>query len=375
MNAPMIVDLDASPDPTVDGIIREHFISGKTMKFGLFGGAKVQRGASTADSHGYRTFIDYVKTAESLGYESLFMVEHHFTGQGQVSASLNMLSYLAACTTRMRLGTAVVVLPWHNPVLIAEQVATLDVLSGGRVDFGVGKGYRDNEFDGFCIPMEEATERFDEAIEVIRKAWISPGRFSHQGKRWRFHDVVVEPEPVQRPHPPFWMGAGSADSIRRAARDGYSLLLDQVADIDEVIEKVRIYREACIAAGRPYSPMQVGLTRALHIVRNDEERSKALATRKEVLKTISSIARPLKPKAPGSYADPNIAGDDAALLGTPAEIIAKLRRLQAGGVEYILLVGYGDLNQSLREFAAEIMPHVQDTLGTNSVEQKRSAVG
>ena len=375
----MIVDLDASPDPTVDGIIREHLISGKAMKFGLFGGAKVQRGGSTADSHGYRTFIDYVKTAEALGYESLFMVEHHFTGQGQVSASLNMLSYLAACTTRMRLGTAVVVLPWHNPVLIAEQVATLDVLSGGRVDFGVGKGYRDNEFDGFCIPMEEATERFDEAIEVIRKAWTSPGRFSHQGKRWRFHDVVVEPEPVQRPHPPFWMGAGSADSIRRAARDGYSLLLDQVADIDEVIEKVRIYREACIAAGRPYSPMQVGLTRALHIVRNDEERSKALATRKEVLKTISSIARPLKPKAPGSYADPNIAGDDAALLGTPAEIIAKLRRLQAGGVEYILLVGYGDLNQSLREFAAEIMPHVQDTAGTNPgehpIDQLRTAVG
>ncbi|MSQ21223.1 MAG: LLM class flavin-dependent oxidoreductase [Betaproteobacteria bacterium] len=349
------------------------------MKFGLFGGAKVQRGASTADSHGYRTFIDYVKTAEALGYESLFMVEHHFTGQGQVSASLNMLSYLAACTTRMRLGTAVVVLPWHNPVLIAEQVATLDVLSGGRVDFGVGKGYRDNEFDGFCIPIEEATERFDEAIEVIRKAWTSTGRFSHQGKRWRFHEVVVEPEPVQRPHPPFWMGAGSADSIRRAARDGYSLLLDQVADIDEVIEKVRIYREACLAAGRPYSPMQVGLTRALHIVRTEEERAKALATRKEVLKTISSIARPLKPKTPGSYADPNIAGDDAALLGTPAEIIAKLRRLQAGGVEYILLVGYGDLNRSLREFAEEIMPHVQDSADVqrvqHTVEQMRTAVG
>ncbi len=347
------------------------------MKFGLFGGAKVQRGAATADSHGYRTFIDYVKNAETLGYESIFMVEHHFTGQGQVSASLNVLSYLAACTTRLRLGTAVVVLPWHNPVLIAEQVATLDVLSGGRVDFGVGKGYRDNEFDGFCVPMDEATERFDEAMEVIRKAWASPDRFSHHGKRWKFHDVVVEPEPVQRPHPPFWMGAGSAESIRRAAREGYCLLLDQVADIDEIIEKVRIYREACLAAGRPYSPMQVGVTRALHIVRTDEERAKALATRKEVLKTIASIARPLKPKVPGSYADPDIAGDDAALLGTPAEIIEKLQRLRAGGIEYVLLVGYGDINTALREFALEVMPHVQGSAHTGApiVEKKRSAMG
>ncbi len=127
------------------------------------------------DSQGYETFIEYVIEADRLGFRQLFMVEHHFTGHGQVSASITVLAYLAARTKNIRLGTAVVVLPWHNPVLIAEQVATLDLLTGGRVDFGVGKGYRQAEFDGFCIPMAEATERFDEAMEVIRKAWTTEG--------------------------------------------------------------------------------------------------------------------------------------------------------------------------------------------------------
>ena len=187
------------------------------MKFGLFGGARA-RGGPAGDSHGYHDFINYVIEAEKLGFSSVFLVEHHFTGFGQVSASLNLLAYLAARTERIRLGTAVVVLPWHNPVLVAEQAATLDLLSNGRLDFGVGKGYRPYEFSGFCIPPEEATERFDEAMEVIRKAWTSKGRFSHHGKWWHYDNIVVEPAPIQQPHPPFWLGAGSAefDPPRRA---------------------------------------------------------------------------------------------------------------------------------------------------------------
>jgi alkanesulfonate monooxygenase SsuD/methylene tetrahydromethanopterin reductase-like flavin-dependent oxidoreductase (luciferase family) len=141
----------------------------RDMQFGLFGGARTKRSAGIEDSQGYESFIDYVIEADRLGFRQMFMVEHHFTGQGQVSASMTLLAYLAAKTQKIRLGTAVVVLPWHNPVLVAEQAATLDLLSGGRFDFGVGKGYRQAEFDGFCTPIAEATERFDEAMEIIRK--------------------------------------------------------------------------------------------------------------------------------------------------------------------------------------------------------------
>jgi len=327
------------------------------MKFGLFGGARA-RGGPAGDSEGYHDFIKYVVAAEELGFSSVFLVEHHFTGFGQVSASLNLLSYLAARTEKIRLGTAVVVLPWHNPALVAEEAATLDLLSNGRLDFGVGKGYRPYEFSGFCVPQDEASARFDEAIAVIRKAWTTKGRFSYSGRWWHYDNIVVEPAPIQQPHPPFWMGAGSPDSIRRAAREGYNLLLDQIAPIDVIIDRVRVFREECKAAGRAYDPMMVGVTRGLQIVHNDEERKRAILTRREVLKNIGDLAR-----GPGAERYHNIKDDpdtfeldDAPLLGTPEEIIARLKRLEAGGIENILFAAPGASVAGLRTFAEEIMP-------------------
>src|SRR6202158_6240090 len=123
------------------------------MQFGLFACARAKRGAPSGDSQGYGDFVDYVVGAEKLGFASVFLVEHHFTGYAQVSASLTLLSYLAARTRTIRLGTAVVVLPWHNPVLVAEEAATLDLLSGGRFDFGGRKGHGQGAFDRFSPPM------------------------------------------------------------------------------------------------------------------------------------------------------------------------------------------------------------------------------
>jgi alkanesulfonate monooxygenase SsuD/methylene tetrahydromethanopterin reductase-like flavin-dependent oxidoreductase (luciferase family) len=328
------------------------------MQFGLFGGARTKPGVEHGDSQGYRDFIDYVLEAEDLGFSSCFLVEHHFTGVGQVSASLNLLTYLAARTRTMRLGTAVVVLPWHNPVLLAEQVATADLLSNGRLDFGVGKGYRKNEFAGFCIPMEEAQERFEEALVVLRKA-LGGERFSHHGKRWHFDNVIVEPAPVQRPHPPIWMAAGTADSIRRAAGQGFNLLVDQIGSIDLTIQRLAVYRAELERLGQPFHGSRVGVTRGLHMALSVEDRGKVRAARMETLKRIGDLARPLNPgdkPDPGSFADGNLAGEDAALLGTPDEIITRLRRLQAGGVETVLLVDPTGSREALRVFAREIMP-------------------
>ena len=328
------------------------------MKFGLFGGARA-RGGPAGDSEGYHEFINYVVEAERLGFSSVFLVEHHFTGFGQVSASLNLLSYLAARTERIRLGTAVVVLPWHNPILVAEQAATLDLLSNGRLDLGVGKGYRSYEFSGFCVPQDEATERFDEAMAIIRLSWRSGGeRFSYKGKWHSYDNVVVEPSPIQQPHPPFWLGAGSPESIRRAAREGYNLLLDQIAPIDVIIDRVRVFREECQAIGRAYDPAMVGVTRGLQIVHNEEERKRAIVTRREVLKNIGDLAR-----GPGAERYHHIKDDpdafeldDAPLLGTPEEIIARLKRLEEGGVENVLFAAPGASVAGLRTFADEIMP-------------------
>ena len=318
------------------------------MQFGLFGGARTKRSIGLEDSQGYQSFIDYVTEADRLGFKQLFMVEHHFTGQGQVSASMTVLAYLAARTQHIRLGTAVVVLPWHNPVLIAEQVATLDLLTGGRVDFGVGKGYRKAEFEGFCIPVDEATERFDEAMEIIRKAWTTEGRFSHRSKHWHYDNIVVEPEPLQRPHPPLWLAAGSHDSIRRAAREGYNLLLDQLAQTHQIIQRIAIFREECEKMGRPYDPLMVATARPLQMIHHESERAAAYETRKRVLSTIGDLAR-------DKLAD-RVEDDTASLLGMPDEVIVRLKELEAGGATNILLVDPNASVANLRAFAREVMP-------------------
>src|SRR2546425_1380313 len=138
------------------------------MRFGLFGSAQAKRGGPDVDGGvGFREFVDYNVEAESLGFCSTFLVEHHFTGFGQISATLNLLTFIAARTKTLRLGTAVIVLPWHNPVLLAEQAATLDLLSQGRLDFGIGIGYRYPGVAGFCIPLEGAAGRLDRSLASL----------------------------------------------------------------------------------------------------------------------------------------------------------------------------------------------------------------
>jgi alkanesulfonate monooxygenase SsuD/methylene tetrahydromethanopterin reductase-like flavin-dependent oxidoreductase (luciferase family) len=328
------------------------------MKFGIFGGARVGRADTLHDSYGYRDFIDYVLAAEKIGFEGVFLVEHHFTGQGQLSASLNLLSFLAAKTTRIRLGTGVVVLPWHNPVLLAEQIATLDVLSGGRVDLGIGRGYRKEEFEAFCVPMSEAQERFAECFEVMLKSWASDQRFSHNGKRWNYKDIVVEPAPIQRPHPPIWLAGGSPQGIAYIASQNYNLLLDQLATIDQVRERVAAYLDGLEKIGKPRDAGRVGVARSITIVKTEAERKRALERRKETFKRIGAIAYRPPGAAPQGHHDPDLAGDDSALLGTPQEIVERLNVLGEAGAEYILLTMASISPEAVQQFAEEIMPHV-----------------
>jgi alkanesulfonate monooxygenase SsuD/methylene tetrahydromethanopterin reductase-like flavin-dependent oxidoreductase (luciferase family) len=279
-----------------------------------------------------------------------------------VSASLSLLTWLAAKTKTLRLGTAVLVLPWHNPVLVAEQAATIDLLSGGRLDFGVGKGYRHNEFAGFCVPIEEADARFNESLDVIVKSWTAKQRFSHQGKYWRFEDIIVEPPTAQKPHPPIWMGAGSPDSIRQVAARGYNLLLDQFASFETVAERIAIFKAAVEARGRVFDPMEVGVARAFYVAKDAADKEIALERRMEAQRRLAAISNPPGGKSKASimtFSDTREASEESALYGTPDEIADKLGKLRALGVEYVLLNGgglVGHAEDSLRRFAREVMP-------------------
>src|SRR5579864_8777298 len=334
------------------------------MRFGLFGSAAARRGSGEFDSaEGFRDFIEYNVEAEALGFHGTFVVEHHFTGYGQVSATINLLTWLGARTRRLRLGTAVMVLPWHNPVLLAEQAATLDLLSGGRLDFGIGKGYRYNEFAGFCVSMEEADARFDEAMAVITKAFVSDAPFSHKGRYWQYDNIVVEPPTAQRPHPPFWMGAGSERSVRQVATRGYNMLLGQHDLADDVLRWVAQFKADGEAQGRVFDPMQVGVARAVHFADTPEELEAAYVRRFQGHLRINKLA-----ERPGDererfarHDDKEIRRlcDETAIFGTPDQVARRLEALQKGGVEYVI-VNFGGSRENIRRFAREIMPAFAD---------------
>ena len=269
-----------------------------------------------------------------------------------------LLMALAARTTTLRLGTAVTVLPWHNPVLLAEQAATLDLLSNGRFDFGIGKGYRHSEFKGFQIAPDEAEARFEEAVEVMTRAFTSRERFSHHGRFFHFEDIVVEPPPAQTPHPPFWVAAGNPHTIARAAARGFNLILDQYASPATLAERIGIYKSAREAQGLAFNPMQVTVARQLYVAKNEADKQDALKRQAEY--TQRTIASARRPDAAGgshvlAYADKQGATEENALYGTPDEIAAMLEALQRAGVDYILLTIAGGRDQ-LRRFAREIMP-------------------
>ena len=224
------------------------------MRFGLFGSASARRGGAEFDSsEGFRDFIEYNVEAEALGFHSTFVVEHHFTGYGQVSATLNLLTWLGARTSRLRLGTAVMVPPWHNPVLLAEQAATLDLLSGAGSISGSGRATGTTSSAGFRMSMEDADARFDECLEILLKAWTADEPFSHRGKYWEFDEIVVVLPPAQKPHPQIWMGAGSERSIRRVAAQGFNLLLGQYAFAPE---RGLAYRRVQSRGGVSWPPLR-----------------------------------------------------------------------------------------------------------------------
>ena len=148
------------------------------MKFGLF--FLLERPTGKDDAQIYAESLEQIRVGEDLGFDSVWLAEHRFTAYGEMPDTMVFAAAAAAVTTRVRIGTAVVVLPFHNPIRLAEQVAMVDVLSGGRLDFGVGRGYQAGEYRGFNIPMDESRTRFEEVLDICVGLWTQDG-FSFDG--------------------------------------------------------------------------------------------------------------------------------------------------------------------------------------------------
>lgn len=167
----------------------------------------------------YADQLAQTRFAEDLGYDEIWLTEHHFAEDGYSPAILPIASAIAAITRRIRIGTYLVLLPLHNAVRVAEDAATIDVISNGRFDLGVGQGYAPGEFAAYGVDRKTRARRLEEGVEVIRGAWTKED-FSFDGRHYQLRNVRLMPRPVQSPHPPLWIGAGAPKAIERAGRMG-----------------------------------------------------------------------------------------------------------------------------------------------------------
>jgi alkanesulfonate monooxygenase SsuD/methylene tetrahydromethanopterin reductase-like flavin-dependent oxidoreductase (luciferase family) len=215
--------------------------------------------------------------AEELGMHSAWIGEHHFNSLGVLSCPDLVLAYLAARSQRIRLAPAVTVLPLHHPIRVAEQWATLDLLSGGRVDFAAGRGYDRREYLPFHVSFEDNQGIFEEGMELVRELWAAEGRISHHGRHYSFDDVRITPKPVQQPIP-MYVASFSKPSIELAARLGCGLIvapfaaamsyggLKQVADL---------YHESCARYGQ--QPRRLMCSYFIHFADNkDAQRARQI---------------------------------------------------------------------------------------------------
>jgi len=242
------------------------------MKVGMALNMLCQEGRSDASVVGEHLAMGDL--AEPLGFDSLFALEHHFTGYAMSPAPTQLLSYYAGRTKRIQLGTAVIVLPWHDPVRVAEQIALLDILCGGRCVFGFGRGAASVEYEGFRIPMGEARPRFVEAAQIIVKA-LSQDSFEHDGEFFHIPRTAVRPRPISHPERRFYASAVSPDSAEIMAKLGFGVLMVMQNEWPKAAESIVQYREIATAAGHTPRPPII-LTNVCCAESRDEAHERAL---------------------------------------------------------------------------------------------------
>ncbi|HEX2437290.1 MAG TPA: LLM class flavin-dependent oxidoreductase [Methylomirabilota bacterium] len=195
--------------------------------------------------------LDQVRAARDNGLHSVWVSQHYLATPFQMLQQLPVLGRLAAESGTMHIGTNIFLLPIHNPVYVAEQVSTLDVISGGRFVFGVGLGYRPEEFNAFDVEMKARVSRFLEVLQVARRLWTEP-EVTHKGRHFQLDRAVLTLKPVQRPHPPVWIAASGDPAVERAASHGDAWLINPHASLPTLERQMALYRRALQAAGRPF---------------------------------------------------------------------------------------------------------------------------
>jgi probable F420-dependent oxidoreductase len=288
----------------------------------------------------YGRIYETCERAEELGYDFVTFTHHRFSPERPfLSSPFTLMSAIAARTSRLELVTTIFVLPLYHPLDVAEQVASLDQLSGGRVVFGVGTGYRQYEADAVGVPFDKRVSRMTESIEVLRRAWTTE-RMSYTGTHFRVDDVCVVPKPVRHPHPPIWIGALEQKPVERAGRIADGWIAPYLQTLDTLRPRAERYRAVAAEHGRPAT---VCLERDVAVATDRVEAQEAWMRRTVPLASYYRAQGAPLPDFP-DVEHPTFAqlAPRRAVAGTPDDCIAALRECRDElGCEYLSLMNTG----------------------------------
>jgi luciferase family oxidoreductase group 1 len=340
------------------------------MKFGLF--FVMQRPEHRSEREIYAAELPQMVAADDLGFDSIWIAEHHFSDYGVCSAPQVLAAAVAGQTRRLRVGMGITLLPLHDPIQIAEELAVLDQLSGGRLEVGIGRASTPLEYAGFEVPFQEGRTRVDEGLAILRGAWTQDP-FSYRGQFRQVAEVSLVPKPLQQPHPPLYLACNSAESVPIAARQGLPMMSSwQVLD-QALVERREVYRQVSVQHGHRPAEVEARLAQTWNIrfvYVAEEERAALEEPRQYVLDFQAAAARRRAgDRAVASSAPPyeEYLRSGAAFFGTPDQVVEQIGRFrERTGLQNLLChmsfnaMDPAHAQRSMELFAAKVMPRLQD---------------
>ena len=284
-------------------------------------------------------FRAYFARAEELGFDSAWTQEA-VLGPGPQLSPIEAMTYAAACTERMRLGCVVFVSTLHSPVHLAKSVSTLDQLSRGRIEVGVGTGGKGRPFAAFGVDPRRYVSRFTEGIALMKALWTEP-RVTFDGEFWQLENAPMEPKPFQKPYPRLWFGGASEPALRRAVQLGDGFFGAGSSSTAKFAEQVQIVRAALAEAGRPATDFPIAKRVYIEI---DENAERARNRMNAALERIYGTRVP--------------AIEAAAITGPAADCVREVNQVAAAGAELILFTALFDQREQMEQLAAAVLPKI-----------------
>jgi alkanesulfonate monooxygenase SsuD/methylene tetrahydromethanopterin reductase-like flavin-dependent oxidoreductase (luciferase family) len=343
-----------------------------SLRFGLLWPFRNPEFARVPWDELYRDHLELIAESEALGFDHAWLSEHHFVDDGYSPSLFTIGGAIAARTTRLRIGTFVLLLPLHNPVEVAENAATLDLISGGRFDLGVAQGYRIAEFDNQGLPRDRRGARIEESLEIVRRL-LAGETVTLDGKFTKLSDLRIAPPALQQPHPPIWVGGIAEKPVERVARMGFNFLCGGHADPairyaralrahgrDPGAYRVAGQRVVYVAATRDgawaIAARSLHYTAACYVQWYVEESDDPAGEYTQMMSGMPAVEEILERQSFDFFGE-------QALVGTPQDVIPAIEEYvtRAGVTDFILALPLpglspGEIRAGMELFAKEVIP-------------------